>query len=62
MSTSRKLILEDLVGKTVKSAACEPVNYLILTFTDGTTLELETENEGYEIYGIMVQEKEVKPC
>lgn len=63
MTTSRKLEPKDLVGKTVKHVECTSVNYVVLHFTDGTKLELESENVGHGIYGIIVQvPDEVKSC
>ena len=34
----------DLVGKTIKSVDVESVNFLKIDFTDGTTLDLWTED------------------
>lgn len=54
---SRRIEQADLVGKTIKTIDCTAVNWLVIYFTDGTMLELETENVGNGIFGIMVQEK-----
>lgn len=43
---------ETLIGKTIKHINFTAVNYMVIFFTDGSSLELETEHVGHGIYGI----------
>lgn len=44
--------LQELVGKTISKVDTSAVNCVYLAFTDGTSIVLDTEAEGYGLYGI----------
>ncbi len=56
----RPIQQEDLTGKSIKEIDCNSINYLKLTFSDNTILELYAENAVYtpcgNIPGILVED------
>ena len=41
---------KDIVGKTVKKVNTKNINIVILSFTDGTSMAIDTEAVGYGLY------------
>ena len=54
MTKRQKLFNKAFKGKTVKSIDAFAINSVTFFFTDGTSVDLDTENVGYGIYGVVV--------